>query len=374
MKRLLIAVIFFISCDAGLDDPLRTALESDNPAIRAIMQNTDDHQVQIIYTRIERTESDSVIFHDYSYHLDENNYFYPASTVKLPAAVLALEYLQTVEDVTAETKYTILRDSLTHTIADDIRQIFAVSDNEAYNRLYELLGRDFINRKLRSKGIRPVRIAHRLSTPNSEKVQRDTLFFQVRDRIVALGGGVDQPVEPLNIRNIKKGVGFMRNDSLIQEPMDFSCKNYFPLETQHSLMKRLFFPENFTENQRFNLSRQHYELLKKNMHLVPRKNGYDESEFYDSYGKFFIFGDSKERIPDHIKIYNKVGWAFGTLTETAYITDEKSGIEFLLSATILVNENQVFNDDQYEFESRGVPFLAQLGREIYELEKNRVRN
>jgi len=370
MKRLLIAVLFLISCDAGLNDPLRTTLESDNPAIRAIMQNPDNHQVQIIYTRIERTESDTVIFHDYSYNLDENNYFYPASTVKLPAAVLALEYLQTVEDVTTETKYTILRDSLTHTIADDIRQIFAVSDNEAYNRLYELLGRDYMNRKLRSKDIKPVRIAHRLSTPNSEKDQTDTLFFQAGDRIVTLGGGVDQPVEPLNIRNIKKGIGFMRNDSLIQEPMDFSRKNYFPLETQHSLMKRLFFPEKFTEAQRFNLSRQHNELLKKNMHLVPRKNGYDETEFYDSYGKFFIFGDSKERIPDHIKIYNKVGWAFGTLTETAYITDEQAGIEFFLSATILVNENQIFNDDQYEFESLGVPFLAQLGREIYDLEKN----
>jgi len=369
MKRLLIAVLFFISCDPGLEDPLRAALESNNPAIRAITQNADDHQVQIIYTRIERTENDSVVFHDYSYNVDENNYFYPASTVKLPAAVLALEYLQTVEGVTTKTEYTIARDSLTHTVADDIRQIFAVSDNEAYNRLYELLGRDYMNRKLRSKNIKPVRIAHRLSTPNSEEAQRDTLFFQSEDRIVALGGGVDQAIKPLNIKNLKKGIGFMRNDTLIDQPMDFSRKNYFPLQTQHSLMKRLFFPENFAEDHRFDLSRQHYELLKKNMHLEPRKNGYDGAEFYDSYGKFFIFGDSKERIPDHIKIYNKVGWAFGTLTETAYITDEQAGIEFFLSATILVNENQIFNDDQYEFESRGVPFLAQLGREIYDLEK-----
>jgi len=370
MKRLLIAVLFLISCDAGLNDPLHTALKSDNPAIRAIMQNPDNHQVQIIYTRIERTGSDTVTFHDYSYNLDENNYFYPASTVKLPAAVLTLEYLQTVEDVTTETKYTILRDSLTHTIADDIRQIFAVSDNEAYNRLYELLGRDYMNRKLRSKDIKPVRISHRLSTPNSEKDQTDTLFFQTKNKITTLGGGIDKSVEPLNMNNIEKGAGFMRNDSLISEPMDFSRKNYFPLQTQHNLMKRLFFPEKFTEAQRFNLSRESYQLLKKNMHLVPRKNGYDEAEFYDSYGKFFIFGDSKERIPDHIKIYNKVGWAFGTLTETAYITDEQAGIEFFLSATILVNENQIFNDDQYEFESLGVPFLAQLGREIYDLEKN----
>ena len=44
-------------------------------------------------------------------------------------------------------------------------------------------------------------------------------------------------------------------------------------------------------------------------------------------------------------------------------------IEFLLSATILVNGNRTYNDDQYEFESVGVPFLAALGREIHQLER-----
>ena len=92
---------------------------------------------------------------------------------------------------------------------------------------------------------------------------------------------------------------------------------------------------------------------------------YKEDEFYDSYGKFFLYGDSKDRIPEQFKIYNKVGYAYGTLTETAYIVDEKAGIEFLLTATILVNKNEIFNDDTYEYEEIGIPFLAQLGREIY---------
>ncbi|NNF19140.1 MAG: hypothetical protein HKN61_05140, partial [Flavobacteriaceae bacterium] len=44
-------------------------------------------------------------------------------------------------------------------------------------------------------------------------------------------------------------------------------------------------------------------------------------------------------------------------------------IEFLLTATILVNENGIFNDDQYEYEEIGIPFLAALGRGIYEFEQ-----
>jgi hypothetical protein len=81
-----------------------------------------------------------------------------------------------------------------------------------------------------------------------------------------------------------------------------------------------------------------------------------------------MFGDSRERIPSHIKIYNKVGFAFGTLTDCAYIHDTRTGVEFLLSATILVNEDGIFNDDIYEYQETGIPFLAALGRELYQFE------
>ena len=101
------------------------------------------------------------------------------------------------------------------------------------------------------------------------------------------------------------------------------------------------------------------------MHKVPRALGYNESEYQDSYVKFFLFGDSKKRIPEQIKIYNKVGYAYGHLTDTAYIKDEKTGLEFILTATILVNADQIFNDDKYEYEEIGIPFLAELGRTIY---------
>jgi len=77
------------------------------------------------------------------------------------------------------------------------------------------------------------------------------------------------------------------------------------------------------------------------------------------------------QIPSNIEIYNKVGYAYGTLTETAYIVDTKNDIRFILSATILVNDNGIFNDNTYEYEHIGIPFLAQLGRELYTQEKER---
>lgn len=78
-----------------------------------------------------------------------------------------------------------------------------------------------------------------------------------------------------------------------------------------------------------------------------------------------MFGDSKENIPLHIKIYNKVGNAYGTMIDCAYIVDQKNNIEFMLSATILTNKDGIFNDNIYEYDSISLPFLAELGRQLY---------
>ncbi|MEZ4859602.1 MAG: serine hydrolase [Flavobacteriaceae bacterium] len=357
--------LLMVSCKQPNISPLEKVLWSAHPAMLKVLHDPAYFEVQIRFSEIKRDAAGKVSFTDYDFRNSLENYFYPASTVKLPIAILAAEYVDSISSLSIASLYKIKGDSVFHTIEDDIRQIFAISDNDAYNRLYELLGRDYINAKLKSKGILPIRISHRLATENAGKQQRDTLVFYRELDSIYLGGGKDSMIEPLKIKKLQKGIGFMQDGSLVNAPMDFSEKNYFPIEAQHKLMKRLFFPEVFSEKERFNISENSLNIIKKHMYTLPRNNGYDESEFYDSYGKFFLYGDSKERIPAHFKIYNKVGYAYGTLTETAYIVDEKTGIEFLLTATILVNKDEIFNDDTYEYDEIGIPFLAQLGREIY---------
>ncbi len=349
--------------------PLDMVLKKEHPAIKKVMENPKGFEVQVIYTQIDKDSKGKTVFTDYSFQLDAENYFYPASSVKLPAAVLALEYMDKTAGVSATNTYTISRDTLNHSIANDVQQIFAVSDNEAYNRLYELLGRDAMNKSMRSKGL-PIRMAHRLETNNPETAQRDTLFFENGKQI---GGTEDGSTEKLSVENLSKGKGYIKNDSLISEAMDFSEKNYFPLETQHNTMKRIFFEENFSEAERFQLTNSSKELLKAAMHTVPRKVGYNELEFYDSYSKFFIYGNSRGRIQDHIKVYNKVGYAYGYMTDTALITDEKKDVSFLLSATMLVNENEIYNDDIYEYVDVGLQFFTELGRGLYHYELNRKK-
>ena len=113
------------------------------------------------------------------------------------------------------------------------------------------------------------------------------------------------------------------------------------------------------------------------MSMYPAESGvdaYKDTEKYPpGYVKFLMYGGDAKTIPGHIRIFNKVGDAYGFLTDAAYIVDFKNDIEFILPATIYTNENQTFNDDNYEYDEIGLPFLRNLGQAIYEVELERRR-
>src|SRR5690606_30538493 len=115
----------------------------------------------------------------YYYHLDANQYFNPASTVKMPLAFLALEKLNEL-NVPGLDKYTpmftdsafsgqsrVYRDTSAEnglpSIAQYIKKVFLVSDNDAYNRLYEFIGQQTIHEKLWAKGYPRMRIVRRFA-------------------------------------------------------------------------------------------------------------------------------------------------------------------------------------------------------------------
>lgn len=371
-KILFLLVLFFSISSCSLqNNVLKQVSTSKQSKLSEVFKNPGKYEVQIIYSRI--IEKDGKIeFKDFKYRVEPEAYFYPASTVKLPVAVLSLEKINELNKegvkIDKNTPYHLENDSIEHSIANDIDAIFAVSDNDAYNRLFEFLGQDYINSKLRAKGIAPVRISHRFSGEGSGATTTRQMIFDTENGNYEMPVTNNKAADSLKIQNVIKGVGYMKDGEKVNEPFSFELKNYFPIETQHNLMKRLYFPETFEESNTFQLTDNDEEFLKDSMSRLPRELDYDETEYYDSYGKFFMYGDSKERIPSNIKIYNKVGYAYGTLTETAYIKDVENDVEFLISATLLVNENGVFNDNDYEYDEIGIPFMAELGREIYKKE------
>ncbi|MCZ8215741.1 MAG: hypothetical protein O9262_05840, partial [Cyclobacteriaceae bacterium] len=58
-----------------------------------ILDSAAFYEVQIIYTQINRDQQNKPTFKSFYFNLDSSRYFYPASTVKFPAVLLALEKL-----------------------------------------------------------------------------------------------------------------------------------------------------------------------------------------------------------------------------------------------------------------------------------------
>lgn len=397
MKKLfyLLTVSFgMISCESK--DPVLFEEGLENyPTLKKVLSDTAKFQVQIIYTQIDRNEHGNPLFTDHSFNLNDHHYFYPASTVKLPIALLALEWLeeQNIEGLTMET--TMLTDSVrpsqlpayTDTTAQDglpsirhyIKKILLVSDNDASNRLYELMGMDYINQKLREKGLLNSVITQRLSFPISAEENRHFNPIRFVDNFGKTL--LELPARHSDSAyvvpgNPKIGQAFYRNDSLIQGGMDFSYKNKFAVSDLHGVVKRIVFPEAFVGIERFNLNEEHRNFILKYMSMLPRESDfpkYDTTEYYDSYSKFFKFGSDKNPIPSRFRIFNKTGWSYGFLIDGSYFVDYESGVEFFVSAVVYVNEDQILNDDKYETEEIGLPFFAELGDYLYQRELKRKK-
>lgn len=391
---LTLVALWISACQTREPQPLVDGLEA-YPTLQKVLSDTSTYQVQILYTQIDRNEHGNPLFKDYSFNLNDSKYFYPASTVKLPIALLALEWLgeQQIEGLTLET--TMLTDSVRPSqlpalkdstsasglpsIGHYIKKILLVSDNDASNRLYELLGMDYIYRKLSEKGLPNTMITQRLSFPISPEENRhfNSVKFVDNSGKVVLSLPAREAEERYVVPgNPTIGRAFYRNDSLIEQAMDFAYKNKFALSDLHGVVKRVIFPQAFLESERFMLSEADREFVLKYMSMLPRESDfpkYDTITYYDSYSKFFKFGTEKKPIPSRYRIFNKTGWSYGFLIDGSYFVDFDSGVEFLVSAVVYVNKDQILNDDIYETEEIGLPFFAELGEYLYQLELKRKK-
>lgn len=365
MRILSFFLLFLLFIGCTYKNPLEKVLSSNSEEISRVMKDPNKYEVQILFTEIERKDSQTVVFKDYEYNVDDNTYFYPASSVKLPAAIFALEKVVEFQDIDRHSQFQIQTDSIETNIADEVRKLLLISDNESYNRLFEFVGKDELNQRLNARGIKG-RFTHRLSAPDSDNLISKTIVFKTKDSSLTIPQRTNREIEPLGLRSVIKGKGFIQGDSLVNQPKDFSKKNYMPVRSLHGIIKRLIFPDNFPKGQQFQLSLNDRLALIKTMGLVPRNAKMDPIEYPDNYVKFLVLGDSnpEDLKPKDINIFNKVGYAYGYLIDTAYIVNDTTKKEYIITAVIHVNENQIFNDDRYEYETIGIPFLAELGRQL----------
>jgi hypothetical protein len=401
MKLFFTSLLLILSLSAMAQQPdtvfLKNLLESHPKLFERILHHPTHNEVQILYTQIDRDENNVPHFKSYSYRLNASHYFYPASTVKLPTAIFALEKLNELNIKGLNTKSTMITDSAfagqtkvtkdstskngLPSIDNYIKKILLVSDNDAYNRLYEFVGRGEINNKLKKYGLNGTRIVGRLAIGDKGESTRHTnpVNFYHGDKLVYSKPALyDSRDYPMHQENMLQGKGYLdKNDKLVMQPFDFSQNNIYPLVDQQSILKRLLFPEVFPKQDHFNLTNDQYRFIYHSMSMWPAESKhptYRPPEYFPAYCKWLFYGgDSLAVINPNIRIFNKIGDSYGYDIDNAYIVDFKNKVEFIISAVIQSNDDEIYNDNKYEYKTVCLPFMKNLGQVIYQYELQRER-
>ncbi|MBB6127837.1 serine hydrolase [Mucilaginibacter lappiensis] len=396
---LLLFIITVTPCFAQQPDTvfLKGLLQSHPELFSGILNHPTQNEVQILYTQIDRDKNNVPHFKSYSYHLNAQHYFYPASTVKLPTAIFSLEKLHELHIKGLTRESVMITDSAfakqtrvkTYTssanglpsIENYIKKILLVSDNDAFNRLYEFVGREEINRKLKKYQLYHTRIVGRLAVGDAGETTRHTnpITFYNGNKVVYLKKALyDSLNYPMHLDNMIMGKAYLdSSDRLVNKPFNLSEKNVYSIADQQQVLKRLLFPQSFPVNQRYNLTPADYAFIYHYMSTFPTENikpTYTRPAYFPAYCKFLYYGgDSTATIEPNIRIFNKVGDSYGYDIDNAYIVDFKNKVEFLLTAVVQSNEDGVYNDNKYEYATVCLPFLKNLGRVIYQYELKRPK-
>lgn len=335
------------------------------PATADYRRKIPARQFRARYIRIDRDPDNRPSFTASDYETADSGCFYPASTVKLPLALAALEKLNAaaIPGLDKSTPMITGASPAAVTIAGCIEKIFLASDNAAANHLYDFVCPD-VNRILGEKGYAGTRILHRFGLPPERRESSCTppLFFEREGRVIW-----QQP------EGVCTNPGLREKRQ--EDAPDLSGRNRTTLADLLDMLRFVLFPETCPAPKRFGLSPEDHVFLQSCMSRLPSQSlspAYGAESFPPACVKFLLAGGRDGQVPEGIRIFNKCGWALGFLTDAAYICDFKHQVEFMLAATLRVGDDGRQGEDDYPYRE-GRLLLGTLGQHILEHELKRPR-
>lgn len=384
--------LFVAGRDAWLADAAKSSdgttkaeLEERAARLSKVLAEASDLRAQVLIGELVERDGKPVLV-QHSWRADAQ-YFYPASTVKLLAAVAALERMRELQrgpapKLDADTPLAFWpprrggaivaqdSDNVTDgklTLRHLVREALVVSDNESFNRLYEFTGHDRLNKLMWDAGLESVRITHRLNVKVSILENRRTPSIELRlpEGVVRLAEE-NGTLELANVDDrdgVMVGKGRMEDGDLVPGPMSFIAKSRVKLRDLQVALARVVRPDLTFDGKPFDLGEPERALLLEALSQYPGDSEnprWDRTKYPDDYVKFYLPGASRVVPKESLRIYNKVGLAYGFAIDNAYIVDQRSGRGFFLASAIYANFDGVLNDDKYDYESFALPWMSDV--------------
>ena len=318
---------------------------------------------------------------------EDAEYFYPASAIKLFASLAALRWWSEEREARGLTLDTPLRYCTPRcrgrdrsnveggriTLRHELRKLHLVSSNEAFNRVYDLVGHERLHREL-LPFFPSLRVHHRLNTFEDAETclsspAIEVLGAQGRWRIPQRRSGLQLAPHPVSAR---QRVGDRSVDphqrEIVEEPLDFSLKNGIRLEDFQQALLSLYRPRH-AAHPRFaaGIYRPWLNALRGMMEEDPlrsenpryRARSQSELRF-----KPLLQGLLQRRQRAQLRYSNKAGKAYGFHIENAYIEDQESGRSVFITIGLYVNSDRTLNNNRYEYRRESIPLFQAVGASL----------
>lgn len=388
MKRIwgifLFIVCFNLAAKSQFTDSIQSIINRDTSlVIREVFSHPEFYRLKIILSEISIDNKGFKHQSTWTFRDTVKEYFYPASLAKIPLALTAFQFINE-KKVFSNDLSDYLIDSSSYVkerqLNDDFMLMLSASDNNAYNRIYNMVGCKYININLLKKGYLNTFIIHRFEK-GSAPYHQAALPINVLDSHTCQTR-YSHPIDSMysviqhDIKDSLIGIAYYQNDSLIPQPKSFKIHNFVDIRDVHDMMMSLKHPY-LSSHKSFNLTDFQRETIIRNLSTSPLHSNTteysDTSVFHPNFLRFTLFGRDKRLNYPNIQYFNKSAMAYGFLADCSYLNDTENRVEFFLTIYMYVNKDEILNDDKYDYDTIGLPFMKRFGELIYQgIKRNRT--
>lgn len=350
--------------DVSSTAELEALLRSD-PVLAPLVDDAERRRLQVLVAVPQEDAGGSPSLRRLGFRVDAE-YFYPASAVKLAVAAGALQKIDEANATPTTPLRIVEREgsrsrTLDTSVADEVERALVVSDNEANNRLFELVGRDELAERVAAMGLGATRIVHRLADPGERLSYSFELAAEGKEPVlVAQRIGYEAPALPA-IGGMLVGSSYVDDGGrLVTAPMSFADKNRMSLRDLQDLLVAVVRPE-LAEGVDVRLAPRTREGLVATLGTLPSESRFKFPRALDDVHKPLASAVAAALPGDRVRVFGKGGRAYGFTIECSYVTNETTGRSVFVAAVVYANDNETMNDDRYQYEDVAEPFVAHLG-------------
>lgn len=377
--------IGFVSRSQDLDsatifEHLRSGAKSVDLDLEVL--NNPEYRLQFTFTQLEVNDSDTSFN---TFYYGNNEYFYPASVVKFPLALLALEKMKRL-GITMDDYYRI--DAVGCGNQSDIikrrgrrvkfsrlfEELIVVSDNYFYTLLYQFVTPKEINDALKKKGYSGTHIYKSFAGCEKEDqlkcypvVILDEEFNVKYSQNYCEMDSVEM-LEHYEYSEDRLFGSKHENDfvKIVPGPYDLNYNLEIPLQEANEMLIRLKYPNQFSESEKWNIREGDRAQILRMMQLFPNEinNPFRPKvlKYNDNKYKYALVGEYETEF--EVRTTSKIGLSYGFTTEIMHFRIDEYNLEFFMSVSIYTNANDIVNDGDYEYESVARPFIFALSRAL----------